>query len=116
MLWFRRDLRLGDHPALAGAAARGGPVLALFVVDPRLWDRAGANRRWFLAGCLAALHADLDALGGELVVAQGDPVEVVPAVARRRARRRCGAPPTPGPTAAGATTRWPAPWTASGRR
>ncbi len=82
MLWFRRDLRLGDHPALAGAVARGGPVLALFVVDPRLRDRAGANRQWFLAGCLAALHDDLTALGGELVVAQGDPVDVVPAVAR----------------------------------
>jgi deoxyribodipyrimidine photolyase len=32
VLWFRRDLRLGDHPALLAAAA-DGPVVALFVLD-----------------------------------------------------------------------------------
>jgi deoxyribodipyrimidine photo-lyase len=32
VLWFRRDLRLHDHPALAAAAA-DGPVLAVFVLD-----------------------------------------------------------------------------------
>jgi hypothetical protein len=38
VLWLRRDLRLGDHPALHAAAA-DGPVLALFVLDPRLLER-----------------------------------------------------------------------------
>src|SRR5438552_2034486 len=33
IVWFRRDLRLADHPALA-AAARRGPVIGLFVLDP----------------------------------------------------------------------------------
>ena len=32
VLWFRRDLRLRDHPAL-DAAAQAGPVCALFVLD-----------------------------------------------------------------------------------
>ena len=32
VLWFRRDLRLGDHPALLPAAG-DGPVVALFVLD-----------------------------------------------------------------------------------
>jgi len=49
VLWFRRDLRLRDHPALAAAAA-SGPVLPLFVLDPVLTRSAGANRlyvrRW----------------------------------------------------------------------
>ena len=77
MLWFRRDLRLADHPALA-AAARRGEVVGLFVVDPALWSRSGANRLRFLVGCLQALSDDM---GGELVVRHGDPVEVVPALA-----------------------------------
>lgn len=77
ILWFRRDLRLSDHPALVEAARRG-PVLPLFVLDDRLWGPAGANRRWFLAGCLRDLHRSTD---GALVVRHGDPVAVVAGVA-----------------------------------
>ena len=36
-MWFRRDLRLDDLPALAAAGAAGGDgVVPLFVVDPRV--------------------------------------------------------------------------------
>ena len=52
ILWLRRDLRLDDHPALA-AAASDGPVLPLFVRDPRL-ARAGEARRSRLEASLAA--------------------------------------------------------------
>jgi deoxyribodipyrimidine photo-lyase len=77
LLWFRRDLRLGDHPALAHAAG-AGPVVALFVLDPVLLGPAGGPRTAFLYRCLRALD---EASGGRLVVRAGDPVEVVPAVA-----------------------------------
>jgi deoxyribodipyrimidine photo-lyase len=82
LLWFRRDLRLSDHPALLAArdaAGSGGSVLPLFVVDPRLWDPAGRPRRSFLRDCLADLDA---ALGGALVVRTGDPADVVARLAR----------------------------------
>lgn len=77
VMWFRRDLRLEDHPALA-AAAEAGRVLPLFVVDPVLMATSGAPRAAYLRDCLAALD---DATGGNLVVRHGDPVEVVPQVA-----------------------------------
>ena len=77
VLWFRRDLRLADHPALSTAAA-DGPVVPLFVLDPRFLSRAGAPRLAFLLGGLGALD---EAMGGALVVRTGDPVEVVPALA-----------------------------------
>ena len=48
LLWFRRDLRLGDHPALA-AAAEDRDVLACFVLDPRLETRLTHLRRKRLA-------------------------------------------------------------------
>lgn len=82
ILWFRRDLRLSDHPALVeavGAAGPDGRVVPLFVLDPALLGPAGANRTAFLLGCLAELDASI---GGRLVVRTGDPVEVVAAVAR----------------------------------
>ncbi len=75
-MWFRRDLRLSDNPALR-EACEAGQVVGLFVVDPRLWERAGAVRRAYLAGSLAALDRSLD---GALVVRRGDPVEALPAV------------------------------------
>ena len=40
VMWFRRDLRLGDNPALLEAGA-DGDVLPLFVLDPALWGPAG---------------------------------------------------------------------------
>lgn len=78
VMWFRRDLRVRDQPALRAALAEG-PTVALFVLDPRLWERAGDPRRAWLAGTLRALDERLD---GRLVVRYGDPVDVVPKVAR----------------------------------
>jgi deoxyribodipyrimidine photo-lyase len=82
LLWFRRDLRLADHPAMLAAidAARpDGAVVPVFVVDPALWRPAGAPRRQFLRDCLAALQESLD---GALVVRSGDPAVVLPALVR----------------------------------
>jgi deoxyribodipyrimidine photo-lyase len=79
VMWFRRDLRLADNPALLDAVtAGGGRVLALFVLDPRLWDPAGDRRREHLAASLRSLS---ESIGGSLVVRRGNPVEVVPALA-----------------------------------
>ena len=75
-MWFRRDLRVRDHPALAAACAEGD-VLPLFVVDPA-FESAGAPRRALLHDCLAALDA---ATGDALVVRHGDPTDEVPAIA-----------------------------------
>ncbi|MFF0264764.1 cryptochrome/photolyase family protein [Kribbella sp. NPDC004536] len=77
LMWFRRDLRLTDNPALLDAAASGG-VLGLFVLDPLLWGRSGDPRREYLAASLRSLS---DSMGGRLVVRRGDPAVVVPAVA-----------------------------------
>jgi len=77
-MWFRRDLRLRDNPALCAAAA-GGEVVPLFVLDPKLWRPAGPARRAYLIRSLRALDRDL---GGRLVVRRGDPAVEVVALAR----------------------------------
>jgi deoxyribodipyrimidine photo-lyase len=76
VLWFRRDLRLGDHPALHTAAG-SGPVLPLFIVDPALWGPAGPARRAHLARSLGVLDHGLRERGGRLTVRYGDPVREV---------------------------------------
>jgi len=82
LLWFRRDLRTTDHPALLAAVdeARGlgRPVVPLFVVDDGLMASVGANRRAYLARALASLDTSL---GGALTLRRGRPEVVVPRLA-----------------------------------
>ncbi|WP_072314552.1 cryptochrome/photolyase family protein [Agrococcus sp. Marseille-P2731] len=75
IVWFRRDLRVRDHPALV-AAAEAGEVLPVFVLDPS-FERAGTARTAALFTALHALHAATD---GALVVRSGRPEEVIPAL------------------------------------
>ncbi len=77
LLWFRRDLRLRDHPALA-AAARNDEVLACFVLDPRLEASSGRRRLQYLGDALRQLREDL---GGRLLVTRGLPEERIPRIA-----------------------------------
>lgn len=81
LVWFRRDLRLGDNPAWAAATSNHDDVQALFVVDRRLWDRAGPHRGPQLAAHLRALDDQLQSAGGRLTVHYGEPVDTVVAAA-----------------------------------
>ena len=78
ILWFRRDLRVSDNPALVEAAANG-PVVPLFVLDPALVGPSGAPRLAFLYRSLRALDESLD---GRLVVRHGAPSDVVSSLAK----------------------------------
>ena len=77
IMWFRRDLRLRDHPALR-AASEKGPVLGLFVLDPALWAAAGPARRAWLAASLRSLD---ESTGGRLCIRMGAAAAVVPRLA-----------------------------------
>lgn len=78
ILWFKRDLRVADHPALAHAAALG-PVLPLYIVEPEYWALPDTSaRQWnFTMECLADLRRELAALGQPLIVRVGDAVTVL---------------------------------------
>ncbi len=78
VMWFRRDLRLSDNPALVEAAAVDGQVVPLFVIDPAVWGPASDVRRAYLVD---SLHALDDSLGGNLLIRHGDPTVIVPEVA-----------------------------------
>jgi deoxyribodipyrimidine photo-lyase len=85
--WFRRDLRIHDHPALQRAVGEFGRVAPLFVVDTRLvGGRSGAgragpaspNRIWFMRQSVAELSRQLAGRGAEMSILRGNPVELVP--------------------------------------
>lgn len=87
IVWFRRDLRLADNPAWAAATATCDRVMAVFVVDPQLWDSCHARRRAVLAGNLRSLDDALAARGGRLWVGRGEPVEMLAELIRRAGAR-----------------------------
>ena len=79
IVWFRRDLRVADHPALAEATA-AGPVLCVWILDPDLTGRRhhrATNRLRFLRAGLDALDAELREIGGSLVLRKGAPQSVL---------------------------------------
>jgi deoxyribodipyrimidine photo-lyase len=75
LVWFRRDLRVHDHPALVAALERGGPVVPVFCIDDRLLRgrHASGPRVRFMLECLADLRRALSARGSGLVVVRGRP-------------------------------------------
>src|SRR6478672_6755616 len=74
IVWFRRDLRVHDHPALARAAREFDRVIPLFVLDPALVGRSPA-RTAFMHACLRALDGELRECGAGLVVREGRPAD-----------------------------------------
>ncbi|MBD2549931.1 deoxyribodipyrimidine photo-lyase [Microcystis elabens FACHB-917] len=84
VVWFKRDLRLADHRPLVEAARRG-PVLPLYVVEPELWRQPDSSgRQWnFCREALEELQQALAGLGQPLVVRIGEVVAVLEAAHRR---------------------------------
>ncbi|MGB4246721.1 MAG: deoxyribodipyrimidine photo-lyase, partial [Pseudohongiellaceae bacterium] len=81
IVWFRQDLRLADNPALT-AAAQVGSVLPVYILDDinsAEWAMGGASR-WWLHHSLSALN---ESLGGRLVVLRGDPLLLLPELAKK---------------------------------
>jgi deoxyribodipyrimidine photo-lyase len=75
VMWFRRDLRLLDNPALAAATEAGsGSVLGVFVLDPALLRPSGGPRLAVLYRTLRVLNSQL---GGNLLVCKGNPATVL---------------------------------------
>ncbi|HET6553149.1 MAG TPA: deoxyribodipyrimidine photo-lyase [Dyella sp.] len=85
IVWFRRDLRLADHPALDAACARHGRVLPLHIHAPHEegdWA-PGAASRWWLHHSLARLDGRLRHLGNALHIARGDSLAVLRSLIER---------------------------------
>jgi len=75
LVLFRHDLRIDDHPALAHGAKQG-PVLPVFLSDPR--EDRGAAYQWWLRQSLRSLTQGLADLGLPLICRRGHSEEILP--------------------------------------
>lgn len=84
IVWFRRDLRLHDQPALTAACAECDEVIPLFVFDEPLLQSQefGSACVNFMLGCLQELTSSLADRGIALQWRRGDQVEQVVQTAR----------------------------------
>jgi len=73
-MWFRRDLRLSDNPALLAAIDAGDEIVAVFILDPQLIEATGEKGLAYLAESLKSLD---ESLGNKLHVCSGDHVDVL---------------------------------------
>ena len=82
IVWFRRDLRLADNPAIHAAVQSGRPVIPLYILDETPGLRApGAASLWWLDKSLRALRTDLEARGSKLILRRGVAADIVTALA-----------------------------------
>ena len=80
IIWFRRDLRISDHPALLVAIAASDEIVPLFIMDSRIASKSGSFRLAYLAESLRALDKSL---GEKLLVIAGEPSDVIKDVMSR---------------------------------
>lgn len=76
IVWFRRDLRLSDHPALSEAARDGRRVLPLFILDD-LAEGLGAAPKWRLGQGLQTFGETLEKKGSRLILRRGKALDVL---------------------------------------
>jgi deoxyribodipyrimidine photo-lyase len=83
IVWFRRDLRVHEHPALRAALDRCEHVVPVFCFDDRLLHgrHESGPRTQFLLECLHDLDSSLRDRGSGLLIRHGPPERELPALA-----------------------------------
>lgn len=74
IIWFRRDLRIGDNPALNAAIEAGDEIVPVFILNSKSTFYGGSKRLAYLAQSLKELDKSL---GNNLQVFEGDEIEVL---------------------------------------
>lgn len=84
IFWFRHDLRLHDNPGLISLSEQVDEMLCIFIIDPRWFKNShyqsahmGDKRREFLQQSLFSLQSNLQQLGQQLFVLEGETLDIL---------------------------------------
>ena len=74
LIWFRRDLRLDDNPALLAASRECDSLIAAFIHAPQEEGDhiLGEASHWWLHYSLLALDQSLRTRGSRLILLEGE--------------------------------------------
>lgn len=80
IMWFRRDLRINDNPALLAAIGSGEQVIPIFILDKAQIAEAGEKLLAYMGQSLRRLD---ESLSNRLHIIQGDQIEVLSALIKK---------------------------------
>ena len=87
LVWFKNDLRLHDNEALCAAIANSNQVVCVYCVEPQLYKtlevgfrKSGINRFRFLEQTVLNLQENLEAIGGQLLIAKDGALNALPKI------------------------------------
>ena len=85
LVWFRNDLRLHDNEMLVEAIAKSDSILPVYILDHRQFGetkyetlKTGNIRAQFILESVAGLRNSLKQIGGNLLIATGNPEDIIP--------------------------------------
>ncbi|MDR3441295.1 deoxyribodipyrimidine photo-lyase [Telmatospirillum sp.] len=87
IVWFRRDLRTIDNPALCEAAESGRPIVPVYILEDDAPRQPSGAARWWLHHSLKALCRDLTQLGSRLILRRGRATDTLLALAAETGAR-----------------------------
>ena len=76
ILWFRRDLRLSDHPALDYAVKSGRPIIPIWIHDECV-ENLGAAPKWRMGLSVESFATDLKGVNSSLTLRKGKALDVL---------------------------------------
>ena len=83
LFWHRKDLRICDNRALKKAFSLSNAITSTYVLDKKYSHDFNANSRaWFLGNSLTELGNNWNKMGSRLVIEEGDPVLIIPQLAK----------------------------------
>ena len=77
IVWFRRDLRIADNPALSEAAKTGRPVICLYIYETDKERGLGGASLWWLHHSLKSLSEDLANIDAKLILRKGQAFRIL---------------------------------------
>ncbi|KAL2609295.1 hypothetical protein R1flu_027868 [Riccia fluitans] len=80
VVWFKRDLRIDDHPGLAAASSYSS-VIPLFVFDPALLSGLSNDLICSLQDAVFDLRKSLRQIGSDLIIRSGRTADIFLAIA-----------------------------------
>ena len=84
LFWHRKDLRIFDNQALIKAFSLSNAITSTYIFDKNYsHDFNASSRAWFLVNSLQELGNNWKKMGSRLVMGKGDPVLIIPQLAKR---------------------------------
>jgi len=83
LFWHRKDLRINDNKALMHAISLSNAITSTYILDKNYsHDFNAKSRAWFLGNSLQELGKNWAKMGSRLVIKKGDPVLMIPQLAK----------------------------------